>query len=525
MSDFSWFRRHKSVYIVIGVLIVAGVVVRLWPVLNDRPLWYDEARTWQTAYNPKFLNLLTATAHKEHPPLSYLFVRSFMEVFGADNFMAMRLPSLVFGVLCIPAAFAVGKRLISTGAGVLFALLVALDQLMIDQSQQARMYTLFMLLLLLALLHLAIATDGLRASNSRSWVQLGLLLGALGWTHQLALVVWPGFAAGVGFFLFRKRKEPLSAGENGALKTAVLVFGTALLVDLPPLLQLLRRLRKPKGTGVSGGGLSLEILHLLSDLLGSLPVAIPVVVICVFGLVLFYRHANRSVAVTIAAIGGLTLAAQFPLAQVHHQIGVRYLVPILVVIWIGLVAAIVYSKGMVKRLTLLVVSIYVVVTFLKAVDLTFVRLPERCLYGYATDFVVRNVHDGELVVYYPTFYSNFCQPYAYLYGQDNFFYGRGQMQAFQKKIRDDKKIRGVWVVLSPKRIVRDSVRNAEKLINFYDKVADLGVPLRRGILGPVDREQPVVLYIKGEDANAWEVRAISANKAGVFTISADGFLE
>gem|GEM_PF-6664692 len=79
--------------------------------------------------------------------------------------------------------------------------------------------------------------------------------------------------------------------------------------------------------------------------------------------------------------------------------------------------------------------------------------------------------------------------------------------------------------MSPKRIVRDSVRNAEKLINFYDKVADLGVPLRRGILDPVDREQPVVLYIKGGDVNAWEVRAISANKAGVFPISADGFLE
>jgi len=159
MTDFGLFKQHKWLYSVVALLIVASVVVRFWPILLDRPLWYDEVRTWQTAFNPSFFDLLTANAHKEHPPLNYLFVRLFMEVFGAGNFVAMRIPSLVFGVLCIPAAFAVGKRLLSGSAGLLFALLASLDQLMIEQSQEARMYTLFMFLVLLALLQFIIATD------------------------------------------------------------------------------------------------------------------------------------------------------------------------------------------------------------------------------------------------------------------------------------------------------------------------------------------------------------------------------
>jgi uncharacterized membrane protein len=524
MSDFSWLRRHRWLFAVVAVLMIAGVTVRLWPVLNERPLWYDEVRTWQTAYDPSLFQLVTATAHKDHPPLSYLFVRSFMEVFGADNFMAMRLPSLVFGVLCIPAAFAVGKRLISGGAGVLFALLVALDQLMINQAQQARMYTLFMLLLLLALLQLIIAAEHARASNGR-WVLLGLLLGALGWTHQLALVVWPGFAAGVGFFFFRKRNGSLPVGENGALKTAFLVFGTALLVDLPPLLQLLRRLKTPAESGVSGGRVSLEVLYLLSDLLGSLSLAIPVVVVCVFGLVLLYRHTIRSVVVTIAVIGFLTLAAQFPLAQVHHQFGVRYLVPILVVIWTGLVGAIVYSRGIAKKLTVLVVLVYAAGSFSSIVNSTFARLPSQYLYGHASDFVVRNVRDGELVLYYPTHYSNFSQPYAYRYGRDNFFNGLEQLQDFQKASRDEIKKRGVWVVLSPGRVSKDSARKKEQFVQFCEKIAELGLSLRVERLMSGGYEQPIVLYIRGNAVSAWEVKGISAFKAGVFSTPADGFLQ
>lgn len=523
MTDFGLFKQHKWLYSVVALLIVASVVVRFWPILLDRPLWYDEVRTWQTAFNPSFIDLLTANAHKEHPPLNYLFVRLFMEVFGAGNFVAMRIPSLVFGVLCIPVAFAVGKRLLSGSAGLLFALLVSLDQLMIEQSQEARMYTLFMFLVLLTLLQFIIATEHEWVST-RQWLMLGVLLGALGWVHQLALVVWPGFVVGVGYFLLERRKSSVSVGGEGVLNVVALVFGTALLVDLPPLLQLLRRLKKPNGSGLSDGDFALKVLNTFSELFGGVWLAYAVLLVCVFGLFLLYRNGKGRVAVVVAVIGMMTLASLYPLSKVHHQISLRYLVTFLVVIWFGLVSCIVYARGYAKYLVIVVTLIYVSGAFSAVVKSTFIKTSQtRYLYGEAADFVVTHVRNGELVVAYPSHYSRFCDPYAYRHGHHNFLYFNDQEGAIKEKI--DINPNGVWVVFAPNRVQKDLVRKKESLTGFYSMVADLEFPLKKSLPLPANYKQPIVLYFKEDQLLAYEVRAISANRGGVFPLSVDGFLE
>ncbi len=151
MPGRNWSSGKSTLVIIAAVVIGFGILLRCIPVLADRPLWYDEVRTWQTAYNPAWYEFFLATVHKDHPPLSYLFVRATMEIFGPGHFWAMRLPSLIFGVLCIPVAFTLGNRLISSRAGFVLACLVSVNHIMIVQSQQARMYTLFMQVFLLAL--------------------------------------------------------------------------------------------------------------------------------------------------------------------------------------------------------------------------------------------------------------------------------------------------------------------------------------------------------------------------------------
>lgn len=516
-----WGDRRRVFFIALFFLFLISIVMRLWPVLADRPLWYDEVCTWHTAYNSSLFTLFIANAHKEHPPLSYLFVRAAMELFGAEKFWAMRLPSLAFGLFCVPAAFAAGKRLISERAGLLLALLVSLDQLMIEQSQQARMYTLFILLLLLALRQFSVAMEHSKNSYT-SWAVLGLFLGVLGWTHQLAIIVWLGFFVGICFFLLQQRQELLPIGSNGGLKKIVLVFGLAILIDLPPLLQLLRRLKKPNGSGVSGDSVGFEVLTIFSGLLGSFPVYLLVMVVSVIGLVFLYRNANRGIAITVAAIGVLTLCAQFPLAQTHHQFSVRYLIPFLIVVWIGLVAAIIHSSGVIKKMIVLIVFLYVSGSFYRVFDSTFVNISNKYLYGAASDFIMKNIEDGEFVLFYPVFYSKFSVPYAYRYGRKNYFYGNTQGINFQKKNREYKTQSGVWIVLLPDRLRSDIEQKKENIGRFTSMVQDLELDLQIADISRSQRKNPLVFHFRDNMVKVWEIKATGPFDAIFLSVSAGG---
>ncbi len=95
-----------------------------------------------------------------HPPLYYLINHFTRRLFGDSDF-AFRYPSVLFGVLLIPLLYRLGRRLPSpppspsgrgpgrgagTGLGLLVALLAAVNPLHVYYSQEARMYTLLVLL-------------------------------------------------------------------------------------------------------------------------------------------------------------------------------------------------------------------------------------------------------------------------------------------------------------------------------------------------------------------------------------------
>ncbi|MCW5861770.1 MAG: glycosyltransferase family 39 protein [Anaerolineae bacterium] len=97
-----------------------------------------------------------------HPPLYYLIIAVTRRLFGLSDF-AFRYPSVLFGVLLIPLLYQFGRALLpsqtpsplgrgtATGGsavtlGLLVALLAAVNPLQVYYSQEARMYTLLVLL-------------------------------------------------------------------------------------------------------------------------------------------------------------------------------------------------------------------------------------------------------------------------------------------------------------------------------------------------------------------------------------------
>lgn len=199
-------------------VLVLGALLRAAPIV-ERPISLDEARTWVTAEEP-LSAFLTWSHHRDHPPLSFLFVRASTRAAGTDAEWALRLPAMIAGILCIPAAAWLGG-VVSPAVALALASLVAVDPLLVEQAQTARMYPLLSLLLLLAA---ALTARVARPeSGGAGWVVLGLVLAAGLWTHALGAVLWLAVLAAV----------PVACGARRQLAGALAIGA---ILALPGLL-------------------------------------------------------------------------------------------------------------------------------------------------------------------------------------------------------------------------------------------------------------------------------------------------
>ena len=89
--------------------------------------------------------MASLTAQDIHPPLYYALLHAWAALLGTGP-AALRLLSLVVGVLTIPLLYLVARRMLSTRAALLAALLLTISPLHVYYSQEVRMYGLVALL-------------------------------------------------------------------------------------------------------------------------------------------------------------------------------------------------------------------------------------------------------------------------------------------------------------------------------------------------------------------------------------------
>ena len=247
----------------IGILLL-GMGLRLWG-LDSKSVWQDEIFTAAIA-SPEngALEVVTIPLYNTAlpaPPLYFLITHFFLSLEDCD--FLLRFPALCFGVLGLAATYAVGVRLFGEVEGTIGALVLALVPFHVRYSQDARFYT---LLVLLSLLSVYFLYRGLSLGN-RKWFLGFVLCSVLNlYNHLFAFLVLAAlvvFVAGlwVAQALTRLRRSHSSAvGAGGPVpilhRRVALAFLVSLIVIVlayaPMVPHLLRGLSGAKGVGSAG---------------------------------------------------------------------------------------------------------------------------------------------------------------------------------------------------------------------------------------------------------------------------------
>jgi mannosyltransferase len=133
-------RRH---YVILSAIILIGILLRI-VAIGHESLWTDEALTVVIAHWPVWDMITKPT---DPTPFLYYALHKWL-VPDSASVTVVRGISLVAGILALPLVYAIGRFMLSRNGALLATALAAVSQPLIDYSQEARAYSLLILLVL-----------------------------------------------------------------------------------------------------------------------------------------------------------------------------------------------------------------------------------------------------------------------------------------------------------------------------------------------------------------------------------------
>jgi len=193
--------------ILFGLILIAAAL-RLHN-LDAQSVWFDEGYSWNAAVSATIVD--AANADATNPPLYYALLHGFVR-FAGDSEFSLRLFSLLLALPLIPLADILARRFAPPRrrqwAGLSAALFATLLPALMWASQEARMYTLLALLVMIA----ALAWHRLNRRPSRAaWLALWLAELALLYAHNsgVVIVLWLNLVTLLAWIAARSMCRPM----------------------------------------------------------------------------------------------------------------------------------------------------------------------------------------------------------------------------------------------------------------------------------------------------------------------------
>ncbi len=192
----------------VGLAVLAGLSILLRTGDFNAGLWVDEGLSFGIADRP-LTDIPGVMRQDGSPPLYYMLLHVYTHAFGVRSEVALHAFSLFFAVLAIPVAFALARSLFSPRAGWIAAALVAFNPFLTQYAQEARMYS---LVVLLSLTTCATFIGAFVLDRGRRWtVAFALSQVTLLYTHNWGFFLGAGLAVAFAIVARHRLKEGLLA--------------------------------------------------------------------------------------------------------------------------------------------------------------------------------------------------------------------------------------------------------------------------------------------------------------------------
>lgn len=186
----------------IGLLTLAAAALRFYQ-LGRESLWVDEAASWFASKGSLGHLLQMARTGEANPPLHHLILWAWQRIFG-DGEVALRGLSVILGALAVPVLYSVARPLLGRTTAWIGALLLAVSPVHFYYSQEARMYTLFTLLIVLCTWTLGRAW---RRGRVADWLLYALTATAALYTHYFTVFFLAAQAVAIAISIWHGHKR------------------------------------------------------------------------------------------------------------------------------------------------------------------------------------------------------------------------------------------------------------------------------------------------------------------------------
>lgn len=232
---------RQTLLVILGFVVLLGTHLR-FHALDLQSLWLDELASVEVASHGSLGAVATeALRHDVHPPLYFLLLHVAMQAFGDSEF-ALRALSAAAGALAIPLIFLLGRKLYDNETGLVAAMLTAVLWFPVYYSQEARPYSLLMLLTLASVYGWVVVMEGLTRDGRVRLGPAALYAAAAlacAYTHYFGVLLVAIEGAAAAAWLAARR--PRALGRLAA------IFGVIALGYAPWFSDALRTARSSAG--------------------------------------------------------------------------------------------------------------------------------------------------------------------------------------------------------------------------------------------------------------------------------------
>jgi hypothetical protein len=198
-------RRISPRPLTLGLVIAIGLLLYLHN-LGSQPFWLDEALSEAIARSHGRAFLQLAFEREANMALYYLILHAWLAVVHPSDF-SIRFLSTIFAVLALPVFYRFATKLFGPRVGLASVLLLAVNPLFLRYAQEARTYTLTILLTTLSWLLLLKYLDEPDIANRLKYITATALAA---YAHTLAIFIIPAQAAALFFLASSKSKRRTS---------------------------------------------------------------------------------------------------------------------------------------------------------------------------------------------------------------------------------------------------------------------------------------------------------------------------